>query len=147
MLYINQVTIRGRLTKDPAESYTAKTQKAVCRFTVAIDRGKDSEGKSTGADFINVVCYGGLAEYVLRRGSKGSAVFVLGKLSSGSYQKKDGSTVWFTEVVAQKAEVDMVGGAPVPEGGAPLSYIDPSGSYESQQTMEGFSLAPEDMPF
>ena len=43
---MNLVTLTGRLTRDPEMRYTADTQTAVTRFSIAIDR----PGKDKGAD-------------------------------------------------------------------------------------------------
>ena len=35
---MNSVALIGRLTRDPEVRYTAGTQMAICRFSIAIDR-------------------------------------------------------------------------------------------------------------
>ena len=47
---MNHVILTGRLTKDPEIRYT-DSKKAVCSFTLAVDDGRDSEGKKR-AQFI-----------------------------------------------------------------------------------------------
>ena len=58
---MNSVNIIGRLTKDPEVKYT-DNQLAVCRFSVAINRGKDKDGNDRGADFPNCIAFGKTAE-------------------------------------------------------------------------------------
>jgi len=100
---MNQVALIGRLTKDPEVRYAASTQTAIARFTVAIDRGKDKNGNSTGTDYPNIVCFGKTAELVEKHISKGRLVGITGRIQTGSYEK-DGRKVYTTEVVADKVE-------------------------------------------
>ena len=100
---MNTVILIGRLTRDPEVRYGDKTGTAVARFSVAIDRGKDKEGKDRGADFPNVVCFGRLAEIVGKNQRKGRLVGVSGHLQTGSYEK-DGQKYYTTEVFANRVE-------------------------------------------
>ena len=54
---MNQVQLVGRLSRDPQVSYSASTQNAVARFTVAVDRMPDRNGNRQ-ADFISCVSFG-----------------------------------------------------------------------------------------
>ena len=61
---MNKAILIGRLTKDPELRYTS-SNRAVCQFTVAIDRPFTNQ--STGqreADFINVVAWDKTAENI-----------------------------------------------------------------------------------
>ena len=100
---MNQVMLIGRLTKDPEVRYTATSQLAVARFSVAIDRGKDKNGNDAGADFPNIVCFGKTAELVEKYVRKGQMVGITGRIQTGSYEK-DGQKVYTTEVVADRVE-------------------------------------------
>ena len=54
---INNVTLMGRLTKDPETRYTTDG-KAVTRFTLAVERRFAKHGEQRQADFINIVSFG-----------------------------------------------------------------------------------------
>ena len=90
---MNKVQIIGRTTKDIQLSYT-QNQKAVGRFTVAVNRMK----KEDGADFINCKVWGNRAEVMSKYIKKGHRVGISGRLETGSYEK-DGHKVYTTEVV------------------------------------------------
>ena len=100
---MNNVTLIGRLTRDPEVRYTAKTQMAVARFAIAIDRptAKDRE-KIT--DFPNILVLGKQAENCERFLTKGSHVGIQGRIQTGSYKNKNGDTVYTTEVLASYVE-------------------------------------------
>lgn len=100
---LDNVNLIGRLTRDPEVRYGASTQMAVARFTIAINRGKDRNGKDAGSDFPNIVCFGNTAELVEKYIFKGRLVAIQGKIQTGSYEK-DGRKVYTTEVVADKVE-------------------------------------------
>ena len=108
---MNQVTIMGRLTRDPELTYNNSTGNVMVRFSVAVDkklsREKKQEMESRNqptADFINCVCWGKLAETVNNFSAKGKRVIVEGRLQTGSYQAQDGSRRYTTDVVANAVE-------------------------------------------
>ena len=90
----------GRLTKDVEVRYSASTQMAVARFTLAVDRG----GKDKGADFIPCVAFGKTAETLEQYVGKGCRLGVQGHIQTGSYEK-DGSKVYTTDVIVDRTEI------------------------------------------
>ena len=88
---MNNVTLLGRLTRDPEIKYT-QTGKVYARFTLAVDRAgvKAGEGVQT-VDFIPCVCWGPMAERLGNTVRKGQRLLVdRGAISTGSYKDKDG---------------------------------------------------------
>jgi single-strand DNA-binding protein len=83
---LNQVTIAGRLTRDPDLRYTGSGM-AVCNISVACDRykGKDKPKESI---FVRVTCWDKVAERVGGL-SKGRPVLVEGRLTQDSWEDKD----------------------------------------------------------
>ena len=112
---LNNVVLIGRLTKDPELRYTSGTNHAMCRFTLAVDRGLSKEkrmemeqkGQPT-ADFINITSWGKTAELVANYLSKGRQVAIQGRIQTSSYEGQDGKRVYRTDVVADK--VEFIGG-------------------------------------
>lgn len=100
----NLVILTGRLTKDVSVSYAAATQMAVARFNIALDRGKDKNGKDRGADFPNCVAFGRTAENLEKFSGKGLRIQITGHLQTGSYDDKDGKKVYTTDVIADRIE-------------------------------------------
>jgi len=143
---MNSVNLIGRLTKDPEVKYGAESQSAYCRFSIAIDRGKDRNGEDMGADFPNIVCFGKTAENCEKFLVKGRLVAVMGKIRTGKYEDKDGKTVYTTDVYADRIEFlewgDKSEGA---EGGKTAK---PSKKTEKQEVMPGFAqVTDDDIPF
>lgn len=99
---MNRVVLIGRPTKAPELSYT-QSQKAVCKFILAVNRPKKN-GEQQNADFIRIVVWGKTAEVCDKYLYKGKQVAIEGRISTGSYQDKDGKTVYTTDVIADNVE-------------------------------------------
>lgn len=100
---MNNVSLIGRLTRDPELRYISDSQMAVARFSVAINRPVRSGGEKQ-TDFPNVVVFGKQAENCERFLGKGRLVGVQGRIQTGKYTNKNGDTVYTTEVVANNVE-------------------------------------------
>lgn len=101
---MNKVVLIGRLTKDPELRFTPGTGAAVTTLTLAVDRYNTKTGQNE-ADFIPVVIWGKQAESTANYMSKGSQMAISGRIQTRSYDAKDGTKRYVTEVVA-----DPVGG-------------------------------------
>ena len=99
---MNSVQLTGRLTRDPEVRYT-QSQTAVASFTLAVDRPFSRE-RENNADFIRITAFGKSAEFAEKFLNKGRLVGVTGRIQTGSYQDKDGKTVYTTDVVADRIE-------------------------------------------
>lgn len=84
---MNNVSLIGRLTKDPELRYTPSGV-AVARFTLAVNRTFKKEGEQQ-ADFINVVTWRKTAENTANFLRKGSLAGVVGRIQTGSYDGQD----------------------------------------------------------
>jgi single-strand DNA-binding protein len=100
---MNSVNLIGRLVRDPEVRYTARTQMAVCRFTLAIDRPVKA-GAEKQTEFPRVTCFGKQAENCERFLTKGRLCGVQGRLQTGSYTDKNGNKVYTTDVIADRVE-------------------------------------------
>ena len=98
---MNKVTLIGRLTKDPELKYTAGNGNAVASFTLAVDRRFANKDGQREADFVPIVVWGKPAETIANYMSKGKLLAVSGRLQVRSYEAKDGTKRYVTEVVAE----------------------------------------------
>ena len=99
---MNSVSLIGRLTRDPDVRYSAGSQTAVAKFTLAVNRPFAKEGEQD-ADFIGITCFGKTAELVEKYMSKGRQVGVTGRIQTGSYER-DGVKHYTTDIVAERVE-------------------------------------------
>jgi single-strand DNA-binding protein len=97
---LNQVTLMGNLTRDPDLRETPTGQK-VTSFSLALNRSyRDSNGDwQESTDYVDIVCWGPLAERVDQYLSKGSRCLVQGRLQSRSWEQ-DGQKRSKVEVLA-----------------------------------------------
>lgn len=98
---MNSVILIGRLTRDPEVRYISENTMAVATFTIAIDR---FGGKEKKTDFPRITVFGKQAENCEKYLSKGRLVGIQGRLQTGSYQNKDGNTIYTTDVVADRVQ-------------------------------------------
>ena len=94
---LNQITIMGRLTRDP-ELRRTESGTAVTSFTVAVDRDF-GKGEEKETDFIDCVAWRQTGEFVDKYFSKGSLAVVSGRLQIRSWTDKDGNKRKTAEVV------------------------------------------------
>ena len=101
---INNVTLVGRLTKDPDLRYTASGT-AVATFTLAVNRNFTNQNGNREADFINCVIWRKPAETMATLAKKGSLIGVVGRIQTRTYDNQQGQRVYVTEVVADNFQL------------------------------------------
>ena len=131
---MNKIILMGRLVRDPEVRYTS-TGKVVCQFTLAVDRPITNQDGQREADFIPVIIWGKQAEVCGNSLTKGQRALVEGRLQIRSYDAKDGSKRWVTEVIAnsfefieRKGEYSNAGGAQMNNAAGNNSNMDSFGS-------------------
>ena len=95
----NNVVLIGRLVRNIDLKQT-NSGKAATNFTLAVNKTYKNEQGVSEADFINCAAFGKQAENMARYLGKGSLIAVEGRISTRSYQAKDGKTVYITEIIA-----------------------------------------------
>jgi len=98
---MNKVVLIGRLTKDPELRFLPGNGTANCTLTLAVDKYNAKE-KKMEADFVPVVLWGKQAEATANYMTKGSQVAISGRIQARSYDAKDGTKRYVTEVVADQ---------------------------------------------
>jgi single-strand DNA-binding protein len=127
---MNKIIIIGNLGRDPEPRYTP-TGQMVTSFSVATNRRyKTSSGEQREeTEWFNCSGFGKLAETCNQYLSKGQQVYLEGRLSSRTYQTRDGQTrfsndISITEIQflssrdtgVSTAQRDIQPGAPAPVG-------------------------------
>jgi single-strand DNA-binding protein len=98
---VNRVILIGRLGRDPELKFTP-AGKAVTNFTMATsETWKDDSGeRQERTEWHRIVIWGKLAEVAAKYLSKGSQVYIEGKLQTREWTDKDGQKKYTTEIVA-----------------------------------------------
>ena len=99
---MNRVFLCGRVTRDPEVRY-GDNQKAVARFSLAVDRRFTREGDPT-ADFFNCSAFGKTAETVEKHVVKGTKLLIVGRVQNDTYTNKDGQTVYSVQILVDELE-------------------------------------------
>lgn len=102
-LNYNKSILAGRVCND-LELKATTSGLSVVTFNVAVDRYcKDKEKKTS---FVSCVAWGNTAEHICRYWQKGMAIMVTGFLQSRTYEDKNNTTHYITEIVVE--QVDFV---------------------------------------
>jgi len=152
MANLNKVYLMGNLTRDPELRYIPSGA-AVTTFGMAVNRiyNTQSGEKKKDTCFIRIVAWGKMAEVCGEYLSKGSPVFVEGRLQSRSWVGQDGQKRSTIEVVANNVQFlrpkSQQGQAEPP---APEAQYEPETSHEdvNQETAaKQGTTAKEEAPF
>ena len=100
---MNKAILIGNLTKDP-EVRTTPSGVTVCTFSIAVNRRGTNQAGERIADFFNIVAWRQLGELCGKYLAKGRKVSVIGEIQTRSYDAKDGSKRYITEIVADEVE-------------------------------------------
>lgn len=126
MASLNKVFLMGNLTRDPELRYT-QSGTALASFGVAVSRNWTSQDGEKKEDvcFVDITMFGKRAEIISEYFSKGSPIFVEGRLQFSQWESKDGQKRNALRVVAE--DFQFIGqtkkrgspaGAAQPEGGS-----------------------------
>jgi single-strand DNA-binding protein len=102
---LNKVMLIGRLGADPELKYLPNGS-AVVTLSLATDTAwKDQEGKAQNkTEWHRVIAWRKLAENVSKYAKKGSRIYAEGKLTTRSWNDKDGVKRFTTEIQADQIQ-------------------------------------------
>lgn len=95
---MNLVVLNGRLTRDPELKF-GQSGKAYSRFSIAVDRGFQSDKTGQTADFINCVAFGKTAEFIGEYFRKGRKILLNGRLQMSQYESEGKKVTTYVVVV------------------------------------------------
>lgn len=98
---LNQVTLVGRLTKDPDLRYTADGV-PYCFIIMAVSRDFRNQNGEVQSDFITLTLWKKNAESTAQRCQKGTMVAVKGRIQTRSYEKEPNQKIYVTEVAVEQ---------------------------------------------
>jgi single-strand DNA-binding protein len=138
MASVNKVILVGNLGSDPEVRYTP-SGRAVANFSLATtERFTNKEGeKEERTEWHKIVAWARLGEICGEYLTKGSQIYIEGRLQTRSWEDRDGNKRYTTEIVAQAMQ--MLGGSK--KGGEVAS------AEESHPSEEPVSIPDDDIPF
>ena len=138
MASMAKIQIIGNVGRDPEMKMTP-TGKAVCEFSVAVNRVSNAGGaRNEQTDWYRVSCWGRQAETAQQYVTKGMTIFVEGRFSPRTYTNKDNVEKTSLDITCNDFQMlsrrdrDGMGGGAVPgaQGEAPAG---PSGSFDPDE--------------
>lgn len=99
---LNRVIIMGRITHE-LEIKQTQNGTACLSFSVAVERNFKNANGSYDADFINCVAWKNTAEFIGRYFGKGRMIAIEGQLRCRTYEDKNGTKHYVTEVYVDSA--------------------------------------------
>lgn len=97
---LNKIVIQGRLCSTP-ELRRTQSGTAVTSFTMAVDRDFKNQSGEKETDFIDIVAWSNIAEFVSNYFKKGDMAIVSGRLQSRRWEDRDGNKRTAIEIVAE----------------------------------------------
>ena len=141
----NIVVLTGRLTADP-ELKTTQSGLSVTSFSIAVDR-RFGSGEERQTDFINIVAWRQLAEFVAKYFKKGNLIGIEGSIQTRKYTDKNGNNRTAFEVVAnnvQFVETKRDSAPSATEDNAPAASFSNAGANEFADLGD---ISDDDLPF
>src|SRR5437764_11409412 len=142
---LNKVQMTDRLCTDPEMRYTPQGH-AVTTFRAAANRSwRTAEGEShEDTEWFRVVAWNKLAEICNQWLSKGSRVYVEGRMQTRQWQDQEGQTRYQTEVIA--SDMIMLDSRGTRES-APYDDYDQRPPSRGTPFKEPSDIGDEDIPF
>lgn len=136
---LNVVAIMGRLARDPEMRQTT-TGKNVASFRIACDRGRRDVNGQSQADWLDVVAWDRIAEFICKYFQKGSLIVIDGRLQTRQYQDKNGQNRTDVEIVANNVNFGQSKKYPSTENAPENAAAAPERTQSVQRTTQ--SVAP-----
>lgn len=134
---LNRCEFIGRLGRDPETRYMPNGD-AVCNFSIAVGwKSKDKEG----TEWVRVNAFKQLAEICGKYLTKGSQVYVSGRMATRKWTDKDGQERYSTEINLD--QMQMLGSKP--EGDPAREHA--KAKQDGYAPQSGFSDMDSDVPF
>ena len=150
---INKAFLFGNLTRDP-ELKSLPSGTKVASFAVATNRTwKDKNGaKQEDVTFHNVVAFGKQAEVITQYLKKGNSIFVEGRIANRSWDDKDGTKKYRSEVVLENFQFGPSARTGTFSGSSSAGSADAPAAKSKMPEMDTIEypteeINPEDIPF
>lgn len=113
---VNRVTILGRLGQDPEIRSTASGTQIVNISVATTEIGKaDDQGRRQElTEWHRITIFGRMAENAAQYLTKGSQVYIEGRLQTRKWQDQNGQDRYSTDIIAN--EMQFIGGKPDSQG-------------------------------
>lgn len=144
---MNKSILLGRLTKAPEIRLSQKNNTKVANFTLAVNRKYVAPGEERQADFINIVVYSKLVEFVEKYLKQGLQICVCGRIQTRTYEDNNGQKKYVTEIIAEEINFADSLKKQGPDESILYGNIPANTNNTQVENIDGSSLASDDLPF
>ncbi len=144
---MNKSILLGRLTKNPEIKLSQKNNTKVANFTLAVNRKYVAPGEERKADFINIVAYSKLAEFVEKYLKQGLQICVCGRIQTRTYEDNNGQKRYITEIIAEEIDFADSFKKLEPDESMLNSSIPTNDNSTQTENIDDSVLASDDLPF
>jgi single-strand DNA-binding protein len=135
---MNKCIFSGRITRDLELNYSASGgQQAICRFTLAVRRARNVPEGAQDTDFVSCVCFGKIAENLVKFCHKGSKIELCGKFQSSEWTDKNGVKQYGYSVLCE--DIQYLDPKPQPQPAQPTQQ-------QGQPAPQAKPTQPQQMP-
>lgn len=99
---MNKVILLGRLTKNPDIRFSQTNNTKVALFTLAVDRNYVKPGEERQTDFISLVAYSKLADFVEKYLKQGTQICMCGRMQVRNWTDDEGKRRYAIDVIAEE---------------------------------------------
>ena len=147
---MNKTILLGRLTKKPEIRYSQTNNVKIALFSLAVNRRYVKENEERQTDFINIIAYSKLADFVEKYLDKGIQICISGRIQTRTYEDKNGQNRNVTEVIAE--EIDFADSFKKQEPDESILNSSVPANTNNTQTensenSDDFVFASDDLPF
>ena len=124
---MNKVILIGRFAQDPEMRQSGTGE--VARYSLACQGDFTNRNGERDTQFIRCVSFGNTASLIGRYCKKGNMISAVGRISNSSYDAKDGSKRYSTDIIVENIEFvgSRNGGDSMPAGGDNSEMFQPAG--------------------
>lgn len=101
---MNNVILKGRLSRDPEIRFTSTNNKKVANFSVAVQRNFKNANGEYDADFFNCVAFAGTAEMIEKFFKKGQEILLTGRIQNRNWDDDQGTKHYATDIMVDRVE-------------------------------------------
>ena len=145
MAGVNKAILIGNLGRDPELRRTPNGASVVSFSIATTERWSSKSGeKQDRTEWHNIVAWNKLAELANQYLKKGRSVYIEGRITTRSWDDKDGNKKYKTEIIANR--IQFLGG-PSEAGPADFSSDEPGDTEPTSSVYEPNTAVEDDLPF
>lgn len=101
---MNQVVLKGRLTRDVDIRYTQTNNTKIANISIAVQRKFKNQVGEYEADFFNCIAFGNQANFLEKYFKKGQEILLSGRLQTRNWETDTGEKRYATEIIIENIE-------------------------------------------